>query len=559
MLRPGVGRREDDMRIHVRLGSLLTLAACLLATAPGLAADDARRNLVDVRWLTRHLDDPGVLILDASLAPAYAAQHIPGAIHVDAFVYGGKELPLAEAERLYQSWGISPGKTIVLYDQGGSYLATRLFWALHYHGFPTDRLAILDGGLARWQAAQLPVTKDVPPPPARGTFTVSGTNEQVRVRLPEFLNASGDPANSALVEALGGDWHFGAVRAFDRAGHPPHGILLPSADLYNPDKTFKSDDELRRMLHYLGIAPEKQIYTYCGGGVAASAPFFALKFLLGYPNVKLYPESEMGWLSDERGLPYWTYDAPSLMRHAPWLNWSGGQRIRTFVGARVSIVDVRPPDAFTVEHVPFALNVPSAVFREHTGRLDELAGVLGAAGVDATHEAVVVSGGGLTKEAALAFVLLEALGQARTSVLVDSMARWAQQGFDTAKTATAVGPRTSPRDLSIEPTRYASARRSGVLITDPSATTGLYPKVFVASGAALPARAPAGTVAHVPYSELLTPDGAPKSAADLWTILTKAGVPRYAELVCVADDPAEAAAVYFVLKLMGYPDVKVLI
>ena len=41
-------------------------------------------------------------------------------------------------------------------------------------------------------------------------------------------------------------------------------------------------------------------------------------------------------------------------------------------------------------------------------------------------------------------------------------------------------------------------------------------------------------------------------------ILNKAGVPRYAEIVCVADDPGEAAVVYFVLKLMGWPDVKVL-
>jgi hypothetical protein len=39
----------------------------------------------------------------------------------------------------------------------------------------------------------------------------------------------------------------------------------------------------------------------------------------------------------------------------------------------------------------------------------------------------------------------------------------------------------------------------------------------------------------------------------------KAGVPRSAELVCVADDPGEAAVNYFILKLMGYPDVKVLV
>ena len=54
-------------------------------------------------------------------------------------------------------------------------------------------------------------------------------------------------------------------------------------------------------------------------------------------------------------------------------------------------------------------------------------------------------------------------------------------------------------------------------------------------------------------------DGTPKAAKDLSRVLTTAGVPRYAELVCVSDDPGEAAVNYFLLKLMGYPDVKVLI
>jgi len=66
-------------------------------------------------------------------------------------------------------------------------------------------------------------------------------------------------------------------------------------------------------------------------------------------------------------------------------------------------------------------------------------------------------------------------------------------------------------------------------------------------------------VVHVPYTDLLNPDGTPKAAKDSWNILAKAGVPRYAELVCVSDDPGEAAANYFILKLMGYADVKVLV
>lgn len=98
-----------------------------------------------------------------------------------------------------------------------------------------------------------------------------------------------------------------------------------------------------------------------------------------------------------------------------------------------------------------------------------------------------------------------------------------------------------------------------MLVSGPVSTQGLYPKVFVASGATVPGGGPGGTVVHVPYPSLLNADGTPKAAKEIWKELTKAGVPRYAELVCFSDDPGEAAANYYIFKLMGYPDVKVLV
>jgi len=75
----------------------------------------------------------------------------------------------------------------------------------------------------------------------------------------------------------------------------------------------------------------------------------------------------------------------------------------------------------------------------------------------------------------------------------------------------------------------------------------------------LPAKGIEGKVVHLPYLDLLNADGTPKAAKDIWNILSKAGVPRYAELVCISDDPGEAAVNYFILKLMGFPDAKVLL
>lgn len=525
----------------------------LLATA---GSGTLRGHLVDVAWLEANRGRADLLILDASPAQLYATRHIPGALSADVMTYGTPDTPAAEMERLFASWGVTPKKTIIITDMGGSYLAPRLFFALAYYGFPERQLALLDGGVAKWQAAGLPTTTEVPAP-EKGSFRIDAAKEDLRVRLAEVLEASGDPARNALVEALNPDWHFGKVAPFGRPGHIPNSILLPSADLFAEDKTFKSPDELRRMVAYLGVTPEQQVYTYCGGGVSAAAPFFALKYILGYPRVELFVESELGWLKDERELPYWTYDAPFLMRDATWLASWGGRMIRTYTAAPISVIDVRPKEAFEEGHVPFALNIPASVFRESMMKRDPqgLVAALGAAGVNRSHEAVVVSGGGITPDAALAFAILEKLGQTKVSLLLDPMAKAAEIDFMT-KEPTPVGPKKGAGDLSIVPSTYPLELRKDVIVGAEAVSAGAFPTIFIASGHALPAQQIDGKVVHLPYTQLLNADGTPKAAKEIWRILSEAGVSRYAQLVTVSDDPGEAAANYYVLKLMGWPDVK---
>lgn len=288
-------------------------------------------------------------------------------------------------------------------------------------------------------------------------------------------------------------------------------------------------------------------------------PFFALKFIVNYPKVKHFTDSQLGWLYDERDLPFWNYDFPFLMRDTNWLQWWGGQRTRTLGSIHVSIIDVRPAAEFNRGHVPFALNIPADVFKSNLASPAKLAAILGPAGVNASHEAVVLSGAGLTKESALAFLALDKLGQKKISVFMDTMDTWAKLGFPVKKDATVVAPKKVRHDLAVPPTNYPVNFRKDVIITDPKSTKGLYPKVFIASGKSVPKKAVDGKVVHVPYTDLLNADGTPRLAKDIWNILAKAGVPRYAELVCFSEDPGEAAANYFILKLMGFPDIKVML
>jgi thiosulfate/3-mercaptopyruvate sulfurtransferase len=541
---------------------LAALASALLAQAVA-AEDGVRGRLVSAQWLQANLNAPDLLLLDASFTPMYAAKHIPGAIGADLFAFGAQDPPPAVMEQRLQSWGIGPGKRVVLYDQGGDMMATRLFFELYYRGVPVESLYVLDGGLARWQETGGAVTKEPTPPPAKGSFRIGAPMEGAWIRLPAFLAATGDPAANAIVEALEPSYHFGATKFFDRAGHVPNAIMWPRADFYNADKTFKSAEEIARMAAHLGIRPEQQVDTYCGGGVAASVPWFALKFIAGYPRVSLYVGSQLEWLQDKRGLPMWTYDAPALQRDRNWVNAWTGKMMRTYGITRQSVIDVRPAQAYAQGHVPYALNVPAEVFANHLDAPEKLADVLGRAGVDPSFEAVIVSDGGVNPRSALAFLMLERLGQKHVSMLMDSVDEWGLGGLPLTNEPTAVGPKKSPFDLSIPPRPYRAEVRPGVLIRDPAASHGHFDKVFVASGATVPAglatKAAGAPVIHLPYSALLNADGSPKAAKDIWSVLDKAGVPRFAEIVTVADDPGEAAASYFILKLMGWPDVKVMI
>ena len=539
---------------------LVSTAAFSLMSQPSIAVESTegvQGRVASVGWLKKNLARYDVVLIDASPAQLHRQQHIPGAVHSDLFTFGPVDLPLAQIEGRLRSWGVSPGQQVVIYDQGGTYMATRLFWDLVQHGFPAESLLILDGGMAKWLSAGGELTKDATPTPRPGTMRLTTLNQDVRVRLPEFLAATGDPRNNVLLEALEPSYFFAGAAFFNRAGHVPHATLMPSDDFYNPDKTFKSPQEIRRMLDHLGIKPEQQVLTYCGGGGAAAVPFFALKYILNYPRVKLFQESQMGWLQDERELPFWSYSAPYLTRDTPWLKAWGSPMLRAFGLSQVSIVDVRPADVFKLGHVPLAVNLPAQAFNSYRHSPEKLAILLGQAGVDPSHEAVVVSEGGLNESSALAFLMLESLGQQKVSVFMDSTERWAELGLEVARPAAAAGSGQPLEPSSSRVKPYAASLRADRLVTDPMSTRGLYPKVYVASGQKLPAKMPEGRVLHLPYAQFLSADGTPKAAKDIWNTLAQAGVTRYAEVVLFGDSPGEAAVNYVIFKLMGFPDVKV--
>lgn len=526
----------------VFVSAALFVVAALLGSTSALARESA---LVDAAWLRERLQTPGLLLLDTQPAKLHEAGHIPGAVHVDLFAYGPDEADAAVMQRRIRSWGVSDGRKIVIYDQGGSYLATRLFYELYYRGFPVEDLHVLDGGLARWRAVNGTLTQEKTPAPAAGNFSGT-TRAAARADVPEVLVASGDPRGSALVDALDPDMYYGATKFFDRAGHLPHAVLWPTGELFNADKTFKSKQQIQAMARHLGVLPEQQVYTYCGGGIAASVPYFALQFIAGYPRVKLFVGSQLEWVRDERRLPLWTYAEPHLTREAPWLAAWTHPMLRAYGVSRLNIIDVRAPESYASGHIPSARSVPAQVFAEGLSDPAALLRALGAQGVNSDHEALIVSERGVDKQAALSFLALRSIGHQRVSILGATIDDWALKGLPWTKQAAPVRPST-----------YVSGATEPIP-TSVAGPVGPFKRVYVASGAKAPNDPQLEPMVHLPFGQLVNDDGSPKPAPELWSAISKAGVPRYAQIVLVSDDLGEAAINYYILQLMGYRDLRVL-
>jgi thiosulfate/3-mercaptopyruvate sulfurtransferase len=551
MLPPRPHRPEEIIRMAPTLSrrqwlALTSGSALALALPPALRAQTAGTDelppgpLVQVSWLAASLGRADLVVLDASMPQERAGGHVPGAIAVDGFgLLAGAPAPEVMERRL-RAWGIGPQSLVVLLDGGGSWIAPRLFYDLLRHGVVESRLKLLDGGLAAWRAAGAPLTREPTPAPASGSFRLGALRDaELRVRFDEFLLASGTPSRVTLLDALEPDYYYGGARFFSRGGHVPNAVLAPASEFFGADKRFKPAAELAQLAAHLGLSRERPVFTHCGGGGAAAVPWFALRVLLGWPQVRLYQESHREWLSDERGLPFWTWADPNRVRDAAWLSSWGGGMLRQMGLARVAIVDLRPEAAFAQGHPPGAVSLPAAQLPALWREPQRLADRLAAAGVDPTHEAVVVSAGGLNPASALAVLALERAGQRRASVLLESVDEWALRGL----------PLVKPSPAAASPARPLSVRQ---LAADAAAGAG-YPAV------SLRVDADTGTAAgavSLPWTALVAPDGALRPAHEAWTQLRKAGLPRLAQVTVTAREPGEGAVALLVLRMLGWPDTR---
>ena len=264
--------------------------------------------LVTTDWLARELGRPDLRVVDGSwhmpqlkrdARAEFVAAHLPDAVFfdIDAIADHATSLPhmLPRPQAFADAvgaLGIGDGDRVVVYDSRGVVSAARVWWT--FRAFGHDGVAVLDGGLPKWNAEGRPLDTGTPAPAPR---VFRARSRQALVRDLDAVRANLKTQREQVLDARSAGRFHGTEpepRAGLRPGHIPGSLNLPYDALYRPDGTLLPPDELRRAFTASGLDPAKPVVTSCGSGVTAAVLALALH-RLGRDDVAVYDGSWSEW------------------------------------------------------------------------------------------------------------------------------------------------------------------------------------------------------------------------------------------------------------------------
>lgn len=267
-------------------------------------------TLIDCEHLSHHLAEPDWVVVDCRfdlLKPqagqeAYALGHIPGAVYADlnqdlsspVTAHSGRH-PLPDPHDFAQQlgkWGIGNTSQVVVYDASNGGYAVRLWWMLRWLGHAA--VALLDGGFAAWQAAELPVMAQIPTPITRQFIPavhpdMNLTTVQIRDGMASHT--------ITIVDARTSVRYAGEVEPIDPvAGHIPTALNYPYEGNCTAKGCFLPASQLKARFAALSDHPDRVVHM-CGSGVTACHNLLAME-IAGLSGSKLYAGSWSEWVRD---------------------------------------------------------------------------------------------------------------------------------------------------------------------------------------------------------------------------------------------------------------------
>ena len=269
-------------------------------------------TLVTTEWLSQHLDDPDLVVLDCSVCSVpddkggihnvsrradYDCGHIPTAGFADlkgdlADSNSPIEFAVPTPEQFCSAMGrlgVGDDSRVVLYDANYSAWAARVWWMLRWAGF--DRAALLDGGLQAWASEGRKLSTEPATRPAK--HLTPATRPELIADRDEVL-ASLDDSSVCLIDSMPAEFYRGDMTLYARPGHIPGASNINGLEFLDKSGRLRPAGELAAMHH--GDRNARTI-TYCGGGIMASLSAFVMT-RLGFTNVAVYTASLQEWAAD---------------------------------------------------------------------------------------------------------------------------------------------------------------------------------------------------------------------------------------------------------------------
>ena len=270
--------------------------------------------LVSTEWVAAHLNDPNIRIVESNEDTLlYASGHVPGAVHVDwtADLNDPVRRDYITSDgfaALMSKIGATPKTTVVFYGDKNNWWACYAFWVFQLFGHTNAK--VMDGGRLKWEKEGRPMTRDAPAitptkykAPKRNDKPIRAYRQEVmaHVKKQGQLVDVRSPEEYAGTRLHMPDYpNEGALRG----GHIPGAKSVPWAHAVNPeDGTFKTAAELGALyLEGQNLRTDEPTIAYCRIGERSSHTWFALKYLLGFKDVKNYDGSWTEW-GNSVGLP----------------------------------------------------------------------------------------------------------------------------------------------------------------------------------------------------------------------------------------------------------------
>lgn len=251
----------------------------------------ADQIIIKPKDAAQYIGAANTVIVDMQKEEDYRAGHLPGAVNIQQsqiVVNLPVESMLAPAGKIASvmgAAGISNDTLVVIYDEGKSLNASRLWWTLLVYGHENTK--VISGGVPAIKAAKLELTaEETVITPAE--FKTADNKAQYLAAIKDVRAQVDDPdPNTVLLDVRRDD-------EYQASGKIPGSVMFDHTKNFYVDGMFLDTQATRINYIEAGIRAENTIITYCRSSMRAAATFLRL-YDAGYRNLKLYDGAFLEW------------------------------------------------------------------------------------------------------------------------------------------------------------------------------------------------------------------------------------------------------------------------